>query len=340
MSAEIKPISGVEDRVRLADAIPLATPFTMNIFPTNACNFRCNYCAQSLGAKLLHDKYHFVYDTMSMDIFVKAIDQMKQFSEPFKLLSFMGHGEPLLHKALPEMIRMVREAGVAKRIEIITNGACLTHTLSEQLIDAGLSRLRVSLQGLSAKKYWEVSGVQIDFDAFVDELRYFYAIRNGSKLFVKIVDSSLEEGEEQSFYDLFGEFTDRMYIEHIKPVYDGVAYDTLPDEVTIDRYGNSHEKRIVCPLAFYMLALWPNGDVVPCDAIYKPVVLGNVQKDDLVEMWNGQSLRKFWRLQLEKQRVGYPGCDVCCAPDDVSHPLDVLDGFSKTIEEKIRRTFE
>jgi len=44
MSSEIKPISGIDDRIKLSEKIPLKTPFTLNIFPTNACNFRCSYC--------------------------------------------------------------------------------------------------------------------------------------------------------------------------------------------------------------------------------------------------------------------------------------------------------
>ena len=47
--AERKPFSGVDDRVKLAEVIPLETPFTLNIFPSNICNFKCKYCEHSLG---------------------------------------------------------------------------------------------------------------------------------------------------------------------------------------------------------------------------------------------------------------------------------------------------
>lgn len=337
MAAEIKPISGIDDRVPLAEVVPLSTPFTMNIFPTNACNFRCNYCAQSLGPKILKDKYNFEYENMSMKVFETAVEQMKAFSKPFKLMSFMGHGEPLLNKNLPEMIRIAKKAGVADRFEIITNGSCLTHELSKQLIDAGLSALRISLQGLSSAKYLEISNVKLDFDSFLEELEFFYSIRKNSKLFVKVVDTSLENGEEEKFYDLFCECSDRMYIEHIKPVYNGVKYETSTHEVTSDRYGNFHKKRMVCPLCFYMLSLWPNGDVVPCDAIYKPLTLGNVMNNKLLEMWKSEKLRNFWKLQLEKKRMNYSGCSLCCAPDDVSHSLDVLDNNCEEILGRIER---
>lgn len=333
MSAEIKPISGVGDRTVLAKAVPLRMPFTMNIFPTNACNFRCNYCAHDLGAMALKERYGLSGETMDIRTLEAAVEGMCEFEGKFRLVSFMGHGEPTLHPALPEMVRAVHDSGVAGRIEIITNGSPLTHRLSEKLIDAGLSTLRVSLQGLTAEKYWEISRVRLDFDKFLEELRYFYSIRKGARLYVKIADTALGEGDEERFYDLFGEMADRMYVEHIKPVYDGVEYGAL--DTCQDRYGNAHEARLVCPLAFYMLSLWPDGSVVPCDAIYRPLTLGNVHDGRLTDMWRGDELKDFWRMQLRKERMKSPGCGVCCAPDDVSHPLDVLDDAAEELLERI-----
>lgn len=331
MKSEIKPISGMDDRVCLAEAIPLQTPFTINIFPTNACNFRCNYCAQSLDAVYLKKEYGFSYETMSIEIMQQAVEQMKQFPQKIKLVSFMGHGEPLLNPNLPEMIRLVREAEVAERIEIITNASLLTPELSQDLIQAGLSAIRISLQGISAEKYVKISNVKIDFPKFIDNIRYFYSIRGKCKVFVKVVDTSLAAGEEQKFYEMFEDISDRMYVEKIKPVYAGVEYKESVQEIVVDRYGNAHEKRMVCPLTFYMLSLWPNGDVVPCDAIYKPVVLGNIKNDTFYQMWNNSNMKGFQSMQLQKRRMENKNCCKCCAPDDVSHPLDTLDHLPKEV---------
>ena len=145
--SRIEPISGYNDRVVLSKAIPLSTPFTLNIFPLNACNFRCNYCAQSLDKAKLKAIYGFrCADIMSIDTLGKIIDQAKKFDHTFKLVSFMGHGEPLLHPLLPEMIDRVYKSGIADRIEIITNASKLTPSLSDAIINAKLTNLRISLQ--------------------------------------------------------------------------------------------------------------------------------------------------------------------------------------------------
>jgi radical SAM protein with 4Fe4S-binding SPASM domain len=333
--AEIKPICGVDDRVNLSSVVPLKTPFTLNIFPTNSCNFRCNYCAQSLGASNLKERYNFLPETMSVDTLKIAVEQAKAFSEKFKLVSMMGHGEPLVNPNLSKMINIVKMASIADRIDVITNASLLTKEKGIELIESGLDVIRISLQGLSSKKYRDISNVDINFDEFIDNISYFHKNKKNCKVFVKVMDISLLEGEEEKFYKTFENISDRMYIERVKPVYDGVLYNENVTEVNTDRYGNVHEKRHVCPQPFYMLSLWPNGDVAPCDGIYKANTLGNIHNENMLNMWNSKSLKKFCIMQLKNDRYRHDACNKCCAPDDVSHESDILDPH----RDKILKTF-
>lgn len=333
--SEIKPFTGVDDRVRLSGAIPLSTPFTLNIFPSNLCNFRCRYCAQSLGGDVLRREYDLPPENMSLDVMELVVRQAAEFPGPFKLVSMMGHGEPLCNPALPEMIRMVKRAGIAKRVDIITNASLLTPEYSDRLLDAGLDVLRVSLQGLSSEKYWEVSRAKLDFETFYQNLAYFYRRRGGCRLYVKVVDAALEEGEEETFFQRFASITDRMFIDRIKPVYSGVPYTENERDLSIDRYGNRHDKRLVCPQPFYMLSVWANGDVAPCDALYKACSLGNVREMPLRAMWESERRRNFCRLHLRGLREQEQACAQCCAPDDVQHEEDVLDYNRAELLERI-----
>ncbi len=333
--SEIKPFTGVDDRVRLADAVPLATPFTLNIFPSNVCNFRCRYCAQSLGSEVLRKEYGLPPENMSLDVMKLVVQQAAEFPQPFKLVSMMGHGEPLCNPALPEMIGMIKQAGVARRVDIITNAALLTPECSDRLLDAGLDVLRVSLQGLNSDKYWDVSRVKLDFEEFYQNLAYFYQKRGKCRLYVKVVDAALDEGEEAVFFQRFSPITDRMFIDRIKPVYSGVTYTDDERDLSTDRYGNRHDKRLVCPQPFYMLSVWANGDVAPCDALYKACPLGNVRESSLRIMWESESRRNFCRLHLQGRREQEPACAQCCAPDDVQHEEDVLDDNREELLERI-----
>lgn len=335
--AKIEPISGHNDRVQLKEVLPISTPFTLNVFPINACNFKCVYCAQSRGAKGLKEYNNFdLSEKMTLDTFSNIVEYSKKFDKPYKLLSFMGHGEPLLNKDLPEMIALANKAGIAERIEIITNGSLLTPELSDALIEAGVTNVRVSLQGLSSEQYKKTSNVDLDFDEFLSNLEYFHnkGKEKGSHLFVKIMDCSLSKSEEQKFYEVFDKISSRMYIEKVKPVYEGVEFTQDVTDLVTNRYGSVHEPRLVCPLAFFSLAVWPNGDIAPCDAIYKPIVLGNVNKDDLSEVFNGVENTIFRLKLLRGKKNNMDGCKVCCAPDDVSHEKDELDCVAEKLIEK------
>lgn len=331
----IKPISGADDRVPLAQALPLQSPFTLNVFPANACNFKCSYCAHSLHADVLEKTYGLNKQHMSIDTMARVVEQSKSF-KPYKLLSFMGHGEPLLCRDLPKMIAMAAEAGIARRIEIITNASLLTYACSDALIDAGLTNLRVSLQGLNADAYKKTCGAVLDFEKFMEQLSYFYNKKKpGMGLFVKVLDISLSSGDEEAFYKMFDAVSDRMYVEHVQPVYHAVSVSGGNAAECYDRYGNAHSPRKVCPLTFFSLAVWPNGDVQPCDAIYRPCKLGNVEETTLHEMWHGETLRQFRLRHLYGEKKTLVGCADCCAPDDVSHPLDVLDDTASEIIERM-----
>lgn len=331
MKSEIKPICGLT-RTKLTDVIPLDTPYSAFVFPTTFCNFKCVYCAHSLGDEGMKEKYNFVKENMSLDTFNNTIEQFKEFPKKLKMLSLTGQGEPLFNKNIAKMVEIAKKANIAERIEIISNAGLLTPSLADDLINAGLDTLRISLQGLSSKKYKEICGADIDFDKFLENIKYFYNHKKDTNLFVKIMDVALEKGEEEKFYETFGNCTDRMYIEKMRPVYDGVD-KTEGMNYDADRYGRKINARKVCPLPFFMLGIFPNGDVEPCDGIYKPVVLGNVNNEKLIDMWNGQKLKDFWKMQLTN-RFENPKCAVCCAPNDVSHPEDVLDN---DIDELLKR---
>ncbi len=332
MASEIKPVCGLE-RTKLCNAVPLDTPFTLFVFPTTFCNFKCSYCGHSLGLGKMKEIYNFEPQNMPMDTYKRIIAQAGAFPDRVKLLSLTGHGEPLLNKNLPEMIELAKKNDIAERIEIITNASLLTRETSKALIESGLDTVRISLQGLSASKYNEVCKYKLDFDEFMDNIRYFYQSKGNCKVFVKVMDIALGPGEDKKFYELFSRISDRMFIEQCRPVYDGVNYSDA--SACADRYGRLHDKRQVCPLPFFMLGIFPNGDVEPCDTIYKPVVVGNVNHDTLLGIWQGSRLREFRIMQLKKQRGGNSRCGVCCAPDDVSHPEDVLDYDAEEILKRI-----
>lgn len=309
MKAEIKPFYDTK-RIPLHKVLPLDTPFTIHIQTSTICNLRCKYCFQSLNEEEKRLQ-KFEPKIMDLGLFAKIVEQVKEFPGRVKDISFLTMGEPLCNKNLTQMIRMVKDSDIANRIHFFTNGLLLTEQLSLELVDAGLDELRVSLQGMNSQKYYEICGAKIDFNELVDKIKFFYNNRKNCKLYVKIADISLEPGEEEEFYNTFGDICDSMFVERIIPLFEGINYNQMLDEKEdINRWGQKTLKFDVCPPSLYQLNIKVNGDVIPCcDYFYH--VIGNVNKKSLLELWNGEKRFEFLKMQLRKKRYENPICKKC-----------------------------
>ncbi len=330
MSAEVKPAYGL-NRVRLGNVVPLDMPFTVFLSVSTVCNFKCKYCIHVLSKEHLADK-GFIPEIMTWDTFELAAEQISRFPGRLKTIFLYGVGEPLCNKLLPRMVRHLKDMDVADQIAFITNGALLDRKMSDALIDAGLDTIRFSIQGITSEKYFDICGAKIDFGSLVENIRYLYRNRKQCEVFVKIADVALDEGDEDQFYAIFGEISDRMFVERIVPVFHEIDYSNMIREATVtDLWGNEHETRLVCPICFYTLTVFPNGDVYPCCMESDPAGLGNIRHEPLTEIWNGRKHTAFMRMQLEKKRMQNRICKTCTAPDTSAKLEDELDSCAQNI---------
>lgn len=330
----VKGQSTSSTRSVLAQHVPLATPYIVQIFPAYACNFRCNYCIHSVNPQARG----FVAGKplMNFSLYEKCIQDLTAFPQPVKMLRFAATGEPLVHPRIADMIRLAVQQKIAQSIEIVTNGSLLTHELSDALIDAGLNWLRVSIQGLSAEKYKTVTGVDVDYEQLIENLRYFYRKRNQTKMYIKIIDACLDQGEEQKFYDLFGSFCDRIAIEHLLPAVNEIDYSRLSDHVfTLTQNGRMARKDVkVCPQPFYMMQINPDGNVVPCCSMETPCTLGDCRSESLLDIWRGRSFREFQLMQLKGEKHCNAVCAKCQAYKFSMFDEDILDPYVGEIMKK------
>lgn len=313
MKAKIEP--GYDSkRQKLADIVPLNAPFTMFIASTQTCNFKCFYCTQNLTEEE-KARINFKQVHMSDAIFGQVLEQAKEFKGKIKRVVFTGLGEPLANWKIPNMIASLSDAKIAGGYEIITNGYLLTPEMADRLLSAGLTFLRVSIQGLTAKRYKETTGVSIDYNRLVDNIRYFYEKKGNCKLYVKIMDECFDIGEtKEDFYKIFGDMCDKIYIEHLvnaQPSMEGNYGEKLNDGMTF--YGDKSEERDVCPYMFYSLQIDAVGNTFPCPPLGLPesFSLGNISDTTLKEIWNSDKLHQLYRGHLTGHREAIPVCAYC-----------------------------
>lgn len=316
-------------RQRLEDKLPLSTPFVVQIFPIYACNFKCKYCHMSIPLK---DR-GFVTDktVMEYEAFQKYVDGMQEFPEQIKTLRFVGMGEPLLHKDIACMVKYAKDSNIAERIEIITNASLLTPEMSDHLIESGLDRLVVSLQGITALSYKEVSGIDLNFEEFVSNIRYFYEHKQHTQMYLKIVDIALSgKADEQQYFNLFGDITDTIGIETAVPIFPGVGINQeLQEKGSLTQFGVAVGKSHICPQPFYTAQINPDGKVVGCHSIPYPAILGDCNVNSLSQIWNNEMFTGFRRQMLEgMESVG----EICRDCNIMNYRLFTEDDISNSAQ--------
>lgn len=312
-------------RTVLAEVLPLGTPYSVTIFPIYACNFRCNYCLHSISK----DKRTHISDIISMDfeLYKKCIDDMSAFPDKIKAIHFAGIGEPLLCKDIVKMVSYAIEKKVAETVDIVTNGYLLNTTLSGELINAGLHKIRISIQGLNSQKYKQVTGVDIDFGNFIKNIKYFYDHRGNTKIYIKIIDSELEESEEKEFLDIFGSICDYIAIEHLCPLVGDIDYEAISNnkEFITNMNGVRITNSEICAQPFYSLQIYPDGKCIPCCTVEKPLIVGDCSIESILEIWKSKKLNGFRKMHLSKQKNKNSVCAQCQQYKYSMFPEEVLD---------------
>src|SRR4051794_9500670 len=104
-----------------------------HIVPMRRCNLSCTYC----------NEYDKVSNPVSVPEMKRRIDHLKRLGTT--VITISG-GEPLMHPELDDVIRHVRKRGIIAGL--ITNGYLLTQKRIEQLNEAGLDHLQISIDNV------------------------------------------------------------------------------------------------------------------------------------------------------------------------------------------------
>ena len=134
---------------------------------TSRCNLACKMCFR-------HSWIGESFGDLDPAVFARVMDDPAVSAT--ETVFFGGMGEPLVHPALVEMAALA--AGRGKSVELITNGTLLSRGRIKELLDAGISRIWVSIDEI----YENYGKIQVgsDFELVRDNLRAFNELRKGS----------------------------------------------------------------------------------------------------------------------------------------------------------------
>ncbi|PZR94674.1 MAG: radical SAM protein [Candidatus Nephthysia bennettiae] len=121
-------------------------PKEVYIEPTNRCNELCLTCPRTFFQREPEAD-------LDQERFLRLLDQFPGVER----IVLHGVGEPLLARDLPAMVAEANRRGA--RVLFNTNALALHRRLAEQLVDAGLDELRVSMDAADRETYRAIRGV-------------------------------------------------------------------------------------------------------------------------------------------------------------------------------------
>ena len=276
---------------------------------------------------------------MELDIYKKAIDDLSEFNTNIKTLKLYKDGEPLVNKKFAEMVSYAKASHCVNIIETTTNGSLLTPQLTDKIIDAGLDRINISVYGMSTEDFHQFSRAKLDFDEFVNNIRYLYRNRGNCKVHIKTTFGISKRETIDEFYHTFGSYCDTIDVENISPFWPGYDFNPKYDLQLSDvsTFGHPLKEKLVCPYIFYALAVNSDGrvDLCSCDWTHN-YIIGDVRKQSLKDIWNSRQLYDERVLQLSGQRMNHPLCSQC---NEISYEsVDNIDEYSEEILQRLKKT--
>jgi len=264
----------------------------------NTCNLDCIMCPREA---MTRPNRH-----MTQQEFQEIADKVKR-AEVRRIRLFLL-GEPLLHRELIPMIRYCKQIGIPS-VEINTNAVLLDEAASEQLINAGLGELVISMDGANAETYEAVRRGAV-YEEVVANVRNFFQIRAelGKQRPRGVIQTMLMEPTRQQiaqFVELWQPVADELRIQSVREYggLEGLSYTkrTADDELR------------PCPALWSYLVILSDLTVVPCCTdINGELALGKITEADITDFWlHNERLNSLRRRHCALTFDGLPLCQDC-----------------------------
>ncbi len=315
-----RDIHGRKSPRALWEILPQSVLYGINIEPTNLCNFRCPFCPTGNPSALacIGRPKGFMQMELYRKIIADLLEMSRQGNKKIASVQLWKDGEPLLHKQLPEMIRLAKQAEIADSVELTTNGSLLNETSIRDIVNANPDIVRISVESVQNSAYHAISKGKVAYNDIIRNVSELFTVKNASNssmhIHAKIIDAGLSEEEKNKFIDDFSPISDSCNIESIQGWSRMQIQDFtlgIQSETSMHGVARKHN-RLVCPEPFGKLAINFDGSASICcvDWSYGTVV-GDASCESIMDIWNGRKLADFRICHLTGQRETIPACASC-----------------------------
>ncbi|MCA9407330.1 MAG: radical SAM protein [Candidatus Omnitrophica bacterium] len=266
-------------------------PLHLNFEIFYGCNFRCPFCILSTPIK---DRGYKV-DTkakISFEKYCEIIDEGVKHG--LCAVQLNGYNEPFLLKDIARYIRYAKNAGVLD-IYVVSNGSALKPEMAEEIIDAGLTQIKFSIDSLNRETYSKMR-VGGDFDVTMRNINHFLEVKKklGKKLpitRVSFLKAKENINELDDFINYWVERVDYITIQDmINPFLDDPEkYKKFEESLRLKKIEFKE-----CPIPYQRLIIRNDGSVLPCCTSYGyKLPLGNINQSSIYDIWNSDKTKNL-----------------------------------------------
>lgn len=288
-------------------------PSFLSIEPCNVCNLRCPQCPTGLR---WYKRERKTFDLQLLD------RVLKEMENAVFCVQFYFQGEPLLAEELPEMVRLAQKYGMYSIVS--TNAQTLDEEMASRLLDAGLDKIIVSMDGLTQTSYeqYRVGGRLDKVLANMQILKNLKKAKGCRHPLVELQWLVLHSNEHEmpeikSQYKNLG--ADRLVFKKAQFYDFSIGNDMMPDNKRYCRYRKMKDGRweIKGKMHNRCFRLW-SGAVIDVEGNVRPCcfdkggeyVLGNLCHKNFMQVWNGVAAMKF-RTKVFSERDAIDICRNC-----------------------------
>jgi len=264
---------------------------------TGVCNARCHFCVYK-------DVPSDMKGLMPMGKYKALVDEAATVPILVSLV-LHGLGESLLDPHMDERIMYARKVLPPEVVtSMFSNGSLLTPTRFEQLKEAGLHDLNISLNAVSAEQRKDVMGLD-DFDKVINYVSY--AIKNRGDMKVRITavvnEDRFNMTDAGHLVALWGRWGEGGHVELVREGnWAGENRTTRP-----------FDPAEACGRALHTIYVRSNGDAVTCcfDPLGKFNVWGNVFEDGLRAVYGRPAWVAFREAHSQNKADQFSYCKEC-----------------------------
>ena len=282
-------------------------PLFVSVEPAAVCQLKCPECPVGRRDGGISESRH-TDRLMSVDLFRKVLEEVKQYAHT---MQFYFQGEPLLNKDLATMIAEAHEAGLYTIVS--TNAQAMTEEMAEALVQAGLSRIIVSMDGLTQATYgaYRIGG---NIEKAKAALQYVRGAKEqyGGKTVIELQCLRLKTNEHEwkelkRQYKALGADCLSLKTAQLYDYENGHAL--MPSDTRYSRYeqgadGLYHRKKRArgCLRVWSGVVVTTTGEVLPCcydkSQAYS---YGNIQDAPIAELFKNEKALAFRRAAMSEQ---------------------------------------